>query len=168
MTDLSRTIATADRVRAFAMALVVAGLAAVLFLAQDGGPAEGSTYTSNESIEYLEFAGTIRNTGSGWYVLDDAGHEPDDITMGAVTSSTVTVLFPLCAQVTYVIVDEDDTYASTWGASFGGSMGFGSVAIKGSINDSSDTGTAQDLWDPTTDYSGSSNIWIVGRCIPAA
>lgn len=165
MTD---TITTADRVRAFAMGLVVAVLAAVLFLAQDGGPAEGSTYTSNEGTEYLEFAGTIRNTGSGWYVIKDAGHEPDDITMGAVTSSTVTVLFPLCAQVTYVIVGPDDTYASTWGASFGGSLGFASVAIKGSINDGTDSGTAQDLWDPTTDYSGSSNIWIVGRCIPAA
>jgi hypothetical protein len=166
MTDLSHT--TADRVRAFAMAVVVAALAAVLFLAQDGGPAEGSTYTTNENTEYLEFAGTVRNTGDGWYVLNDTGHEPDDLTMGAVTPTTVTVLIPQCSQVTFVLVGPDETYASTWGASFGGSMGFASVVIKGSINDGSDSGTAQDLWNPLEDYSGSSNIWITGRCLPAA
>jgi hypothetical protein len=158
---------TADRARVALMAILTAAIAVMLLVTTGGGTSSGSTYTTNENTEYLEFAGTIRNTGDGWYVLNDAGHEPDDITMGAVTSSTVTVQFPLCSQVTYVIVGPDDTYASTWGASFGGSLGFASVAIKGSINDSSDSGTAQDLWDPTTDYSGSSNIWLVGRCIPA-
>jgi hypothetical protein len=168
MTDLSRTITTADRIRAFAMSLVVGVLAAVLFLAQDGGPAEGSTYTSNENTTYLEFAGTVRNTGT-WEVLNNTGHEPDDLlSVTNVTSTSIRVNHPLCAEVVSVIVGADNEYAQDFGAKFGASASFGYFVVEGSVNDGSDTGTADDIWDPTTDYSGNSNIWVFGRCIPAA
>lgn len=138
-----------------------------LFLVFRGVPAAGSTYTSNESQVYQDIAGTIRNTGSGWYVLNDAGHEPDDMAIGTVTTTTVQVLFPECSQVVAMIVGPDDTYASSaWHATFGASVGFDNAVIKGSIKDSADSGSGPDPWDPTTDFSGSSNIWIMARCIP--
>ena len=148
-----------------AVLLIVAITALLVFTR--GGVSEGSTYTSNESVTYQDIAGTIRNTGSGWYVLNDAGHEPDDLAIGTVTTSSVQVLFPECSQVVAMIAGPDDTYASSaWHATFGASVGFDNAVIKGSIKDSSDTGSSPDPWDPTTDYSGTSNIWFIGRCIP--
>jgi hypothetical protein len=130
--------------------------------------APGSTYTTNESVEYLEFAGTIRNTGSGWYVLNDAGHEPDDLlSIGTVTSTSVRVNHPLCAQVVSVIVGADNEFAQDFGGKFGASAGFGYFVIEGSVNDSSDTGTADDVWNPLEDYTAGTNIWIMGKCLPA-
>jgi hypothetical protein len=154
--------------RVLVSVLLVAAIAAVLVFAR-GGVSEGSTYTSNESQVYRDIAGTIRNTGSGWYVLNDTGHEPDDLTaIGTVTTTSVQVLFPECSQVVAMIAGPDDTYASsTWHATFGASVGFDNAVIKGSIKDGSDAGYLPDAWDPTTDFSGSSNIWFIGRCIPA-
>lgn len=144
-------------------ALAVVALAGVLFMFK-GGPAEGSTYVSDQSTVYQDFGGTIRNTGSGWYVLNDAGHEPDAITIGAVTTASVQVFYPACDQIVSFIAAPDDTYATTYGATFGASVGLTYAYIKGSINDGSDTGNAADPWDPTTDWSSSSNIWVSGRC----
>ena len=130
--------------------------------------APGSTYTTNESVEYLEFAGTIRNTGSGWYVLNDAGHEPDDLlSIGTVTSTSVRVNCPACSKIVSVIVGADNEYAQDCGGKFGPSAGFGYFVIEGSVNDSGDAGVADDIWDPTTDYTAGTNIWIIGKCLPA-
>jgi hypothetical protein len=145
--------------------LVVVAATTVLLFTQDA--ASGSTYTSDESQVYQDFGGTIRNSGSGWYVIDDAGHTPDGITIGTVTSTSVRVYYPACAEITSVLVGPDDTFAKDFGASFGASVGLTYLVITGSINDSSDSGTAQDVWDPTTDYTSGANIWISGRCIPA-
>jgi hypothetical protein len=150
-----------------ALAAVVAVIAAAALLFAQDDSASGSTYTTDQTTVYQDFGGTIRNSGSGWYVIDDAGHTPDGITIGVVNSTSVRVYYPACAEITSVSVDPDDTYAKDWGASFGASVGLTYLVITGSINDSADSGTAQDVWDPTTDYSSSSNIWITGRCIPA-
>jgi hypothetical protein len=152
--------------RALVSVLLVLAIAAVLVVAR-GGVSEGSTYVSDQSVTYQDFGGTIRNTGSGWYVLDDAGHEPDGITIGAVTSSSVQVYYPACSQIVSFIAAPDDTYAYTYSAVFGSSVGLTYAYIKGTIKDGSDSGYLPDPWDPTTDYSSSSNIWISGRCIPA-
>lgn len=151
--------------RVFAGLLVVA-FVAVLFLA-NGGPSAGSTYTSNDTTVYQDFGGTIRANSGGWFVLDDAAHTPDDITIGAVTATSVRIDYPACAEIISVVVTPDDTYAKTWGATFGASVGLSYSLISGSINDSADAGTNADVWDPTTDWSSSSNLWISGRCIPA-
>ena len=133
-----------------------------------GVVAPGSTYDTNQAVEYLEFAGTIRNTGSGWYVLNDAGHEPDDLlSIGTVTSTSVRINYPACSQIVSVIVGADNEYAQDFGAQFGISAGLTFGVIEGSINDSSDSGSADDIWDPTTDYTAGTNIWIMGKCLPA-
>jgi hypothetical protein len=149
-------------------ALIVFAAALVLLFTQVG-VSSGSTYVSDQGVTYQDIAGTIRNTGSGWYVLNDAGHEPDDLTaVGTVTTTSVQVLFPECSQIVAMIVGPDETYASSaWAATFGASVGFSNAVIKGSIKDGSDSGYLPDAWDPTTDFSGSSNIWFIGRCIPA-
>lgn len=144
-------------------AILVVAMAAVLLLL-GGGTSAGSTYTSDQSVTYQDFGGTLRNTGSGWYVLDDAGHTPDSLTIGSVTSTSVQVHYPACDEITSFIAAPDDTYAKDFGASFGASVGLTFAYIKGSINDGSDSGTAADAWDPTTDYTSTSNIWISGRC----
>lgn len=143
--------------------IAVLALAGVLFILK-GGPANGSTYTSDQAVTYQDFGGTIRNSGSGWYVIDDAGHTPDGITIGAVTTTSVRVYYPACDVVTSVIVGADDTYAKDFSAVFGASVGLTYLVITGTIKDGSDSGYLPDVWDPTTDYSGSSNIWIMGRC----
>lgn len=130
--------------------------------------APGSTYTTNQAVEYLEFAGTVRNVGGVWAPLNDSGHEPDDLlSVTNVTATSIRVNHPLCAQVVSVIVGADNEYAQDFGAKFGPSAGFGYFVIEGSVNDSSDTGTADDVWNPLEDYTAGTNIWILGKCLPA-
>jgi len=144
-------------------ALAVVALAGVLFMFK-GGPAEGSTYVSDQAVTYQDFGGTVRNSGSGWYVVDDAGHTPDGITIGTVTSTSVRVYYPACDVITSVIVAVDDTYAQDFGLVVGASVGLTYLVMTGSVFDGSDSGYLPDVWNPQTDYSGSSNIWISGRC----
>jgi len=144
-------------------ALVVVALAGVLFMLK-GGPANGSTYVSDQSTVYQDFGGTVRNTGSGWYVVDDAGHTPDGITIGVVTSTSVRVYYPACDVITSVVVAVDDTYAQDFGLIVGASVGLTYLVMTGSVFDGGDAGYLPDVWNPQTDYSGSSNIWISGRC----
>lgn len=130
--------------------------------------APGSTYDTNQGVEYLEFAGTVCNDGTGWAPLNNSGHADDDlISVTNVTSTSIRVNHPLCAQVVSVIVGADNEYAQDFGGKFGASAGFGYFVIEGSVNDSSDTGVADDIWDPTTDYTAGTNIWIMGKCLPA-
>lgn len=148
---------------------MITGLTGFAWSNQSTGTVEpASTYTTNQQVEYLEFAGTIRNDGSGWAPLNNTGHADDDlISVTNVTTTSLRVNHPLCAQVVSVIVDEDNEYAQDFGASFGASAGFGYFVIEGSVNDSADAGTANDIWDPTTDYTAGTNIWIMGKCLPA-
>lgn len=152
--------------RTLVSVLLVAAIAAVLVFAK-GDVSEGSTYVSDQSVTYQDFGGTIRNTGSGWYVINDAGHEPDGIAIGTITTTSVQVLYPACSQIVSFIAAPDDTYAYSYSAVFGSSVGLTYAYIKGTIKDGSDSGYLPDPWDPTTDYTSSSNIWISGRCIPA-
>lgn len=147
---------------------LIAGLAGFAWSNQSGTVEPASTYTTNQSVEYLEFAGTVRNVNGVWGPLDDSGHEPDDIlSVTNVTSTSIRVNHPLCAQVVSVIVGADNEYAQDFGAQFGPSAGFGFFVIEGSISDGPDAGTADDIWDPTTDYTAGTNIWIMGKCLPA-
>jgi hypothetical protein len=151
------------RAHTIGTALLVIAVFALL-LVRLGDPVAGSTYTSDQATIYQDFGGTIRNSGSGWFVLDDAGHTPDGISIGTVTSTSVRVNYPACDVVTAVVVGADDTYAKDYSAVFGASVGLTYLVITGTIKDGSDSGYLPDVWDPTTDYSGSSNIWISGRC----
>jgi hypothetical protein len=151
------------RAHTIGTALLIVAVFALL-LVRLGDPVAGSTYTSDQSTIYQDFGGTIRNTGSGWFVLDDTGHTPDGITIGTVTSTSVRVNYPACDVVTAVVVGADDTYAKDYSAVFGASVGLTYLVITGTVKDGSDSGYLPDVWDPTTDYSGSSNIWISGRC----
>lgn len=153
-----------DRVRVVGAALLVLAIAALLLFVR-GGVSAGSTYVSEQSVTYQDFGGTLRANSAGWYVLDDAAHTPDDITIGAVTSTSVRIDYPACDEIVSVVVTPDDTYAKTYGAAFGASVGLSYSLISGSINDGPDAGSAADVWDPTTDWSSGSNIWVSGRCI---
>ena len=130
--------------------------------------APGSTYDTNQGVEYLEFAGTVRNDGTGWAPLNNSGHADDDLlSVTNVTATSIRVNHPLCAQVVSVIVGADNEYAQDFGAKFGPSAGFGYFVIEGSVNDSSDSGTADDVWNPLEDFTAGTNIWILGKCLPA-
>lgn len=144
--------------------VLLVAVAVAFLLTYRIGPASGSTYDSNEAVTYQDFGGTIRNTGSGWYVIDDAGHTPDSITIGTVTSTSVRVNYPACDVITTVIVAVDDTYAQDFGLVVGASVGLTYLVMTGSVFDGSDSGYLPDTWNPQTDYAGSSNIWISGRC----
>lgn len=163
MSTLNCAPARPRNAQAIISAVLVAAMAVVILLL-GGGTSSGSTYVSDQSQTYQDFGGTLRNTGSGWYVLNDSAHQPDGITIGAVTSTSVQVHYPACDEIVSFIAAPDDTYATSFGASFGASVGLTFAYIKGSVNDGPDAGTAPDVWDPTTDYTSVSNIWVSGRC----
>jgi hypothetical protein len=114
-----------------------------------------SSHTTIDGVVYQEYSGTIRNAGNGWYVINDAGHEPDGISIGAVTSTTVQIEYPACTQIIFASVSPDETFAKL-GATFGASVGLDNAIIQGKVN-----GT---LFNPATWSNGSANIWFYVRC----
>lgn len=143
-----------------AAVIVIIGVIAALigFARSQHDDAEpGSTYTTDQSVTYQDFGGTIRNSGNGWHVIDDAGHEPDDLAIGTVTSTYVQVLYPTCDEIVSFVAAPDDTFAMTYGATFGASVGLSNAYIKGRVNGAK--------FNPSTWSNTSANIWITGRCL---
>lgn len=114
-----------------------------------------ATFTSHEGDTYMKLSAALRNSGSGWHVIDDTGHEPLDITIGAVTKTTLEVLFPTAIQVCDVLVGPDEGFAKPpYSATFGASVGFNKAIIQGTVSGS--------LFNPSTWSNASANIWLTG------
>lgn len=80
---------------------------------------------------YRLIACTLRNTGSGFAILNDASHEPIGVTSvtTAGDNSTITLNYSFTAtQVGSLVVVPDDTFASL-GYEFGASVGLTSAVI---------------------------------------
>lgn len=114
-----------------------------------------ATFTSNEGDMYMKLSAAIRNSGNGWHVIDDAAHEPLGISIGAVTTANIEILYPAGVEVCDMIVGPDETFARPpYKATFGASVGLYRAFICGTVS-----GVA---FNPTTWVSSSANIWISG------
>lgn len=114
-----------------------------------------ATFTSNEGDTYMKLSAAIRNSGSGWHVIDDANHEPLEITLGSVTSTYIELLFPTVAQVCDLLCGPDETFASPpYEASFGASVGMDRAFIKGTVSGAQ--------FNPLTWSDKWANIWLSG------
>lgn len=120
-----------------------------------------ATFTSDQGDKYMKLSAALRNSGSGWHVIDDAGHEPLGITIGAVTQTTLEVLFPDALQVCDFICGPDEGFAKPPNkAVFGASVGLNRAIIQGTV------GGAQ--FNPQTWSSTSANIWVSGWMLLSA
>lgn len=90
--------------------------------------------TDNAGVVHRIVAGSLRNTGSGWFVVNDSVNEPSDLAIGAVTSSTIQVTFPASAQVETFIVAPDAAFAGLHTVNFGASVGLSSASIRGRLD----------------------------------
>jgi len=114
-----------------------------------------ATFTSNEGDTFMKLSAALRNSGTGWHVIDDTGHEPLGITIGAVTSTTLEVLFPTAAQVCDLVVGPDETFAKPpYKATFGASVGLYRAIIQGTVSGVQ--------FNPQTWEHASANIWLTG------
>lgn len=91
-------------------------------------------FTDDAGVQHRIVAGSLRNTGSGWFVVNDAINEPSDLSIGTVTTSSIQVLFPASAQMETFIVAPDSAFAGSHTVSFGASVGLSSATIKGRID----------------------------------
>lgn len=78
---------------------------------------------------YQMVAGVIRNTGSGWGIIDDVDHTPLNIDGVSNDTSTITIDHSSigASEVVSLIVAPDETYAGVY--DFGSSVGVDSTAI---------------------------------------
>lgn len=121
-----------------------------------------ATFTSNEGDTYMKLSAALRNSGdgNGWGVIDGDGHEPLGITIGAVTSSTLEVLFPNAIQVCDLVCGPDETFAKPpYKAVFGASVGFYRAIIQGTVSGVQ--------FNPQTWSHPSANIWVSGWMLMA-
>lgn len=114
-----------------------------------------ATFTSDQGDVYMKLSAALRNSGDGWHVIDDTGHDPLDITIGAVTSTTLEVLFPTVAQVCDLLVGPDETFAKPpYKATFGASVGLYRAIIQGTVSGAQ--------FNPLTWSHTSANLWLSG------
>lgn len=114
-----------------------------------------ATFTSTQGDTYMKLSAALRNKGTGWLVIDDANHEPLGITIGAVTSTSIEVLFPAAVQVCDLVVGPDETFARPpYSAAFGASVGLNRAVIEGTV--------AGAPFDPLTWSNSLANIWLTG------
>lgn len=78
--------------------------------------------------KFRVIAGTIRNTGTGWEVLNDTGHRPTGVTGVTVTSTAIVVSFASTLKVVSFVCGPDETYASR-GLRVGASVGLSSANV---------------------------------------
>lgn len=125
------------------------GAAAFLraYVAETGG--------GEEPTEMFEILGAIRNTGTGWFVIQDSGHEPINIASLSDQGSALRLTYgPTASKVGTLLITPDETYAQA-GYSAGASVGSSYADIKFGQN-----GTAK---NPSQVSSSSGNFWIYGK-----
>ncbi|MFF4834115.1 hypothetical protein [Streptomyces sp. NPDC001315] len=102
-------------------------------------------------------AGTIRNTGSGWQLLDDDAHEPSGITGVTEQAGYIELQHAVgAAQVVALTVTVDETYAKS-GLRCGASVGLDHSFI---YLYSGAAGSA--ALNPATVSAANGNLWVLG------
>lgn len=113
---------------------------------------------TESGVRLAEVVGTLRNTGSGWTVLSNAGHEPSGITAVDTLPDRLRVHYAFTAvKVRGLIVSVDETFAAArlWaGASVG--LSYADILLY------SDASGPAPL-DPSTLTSPTGNLWLAGR-----
>lgn len=90
------------------------------------------TVVGTPGKRYRIVACVIRNTGSGFEFISDAGHVPVGVKNIVTTSTSITVNLSFTAnRVGSVVVVPDETFAKA-GYVFGASVGLSSITIQGS------------------------------------
>jgi len=117
---------------------------------------EGGSGTSISTQRIV--ACTLRNTGSGWFILTDASHSPVGVSSVSVSSTAITLNYSFTAtKVNTSAVTVDETFATTPTQYLvGASSGLSSMVIYMSI-----AGTPG-VVDPTTVVSATGNLWVYG------
>lgn len=85
-------------------------------------------------VQHRIVAGSLRNTGSGWFVVNDSVNEPSDLVIDTVTSTTIKVTYPACSQVEVFLATPSAAFAGAHLVSFGGDAGLSTASIKGRID----------------------------------
>jgi hypothetical protein len=118
-------------------------------------------FVGDDGRTYRLVSGTIRNTGTGWALINDTGHRPSGITAVVTHPDHIEIQHPVGAvRVSSFQVTADETYAAC-GLAVGISAGFDLSNIflytqPGTLQ------TPAPRADPATIASSTGNIWITG------
>jgi hypothetical protein len=113
--------------------------------------------TTEDGTRLAIIAGALRNTGTGWHVIDDTGHEPSGITGLIQQADHLEVQHAVGAvRVVSMTVTVDETYAGT-GLRVGASAGKTLSRIY--LYAGADGSPAV---DPATVCATNGNLWISG------
>lgn len=117
-------------------------------------PFAGSTYQNTRDDGIYMVACVIRNTGSGWFLLDDAGHKP--LNVNSIAENTVSVIldFPVSNFIYSLVVTPDETYALQ-GINVGASVSTNQITIQFSDKDGNQI-------SPSILTNPSGNFWVMG------
>lgn len=119
-----------------------------------GWSSAGATPTVFPKLQQV--AGTIRNTGSGWDVLDDSTHESIGVASVSEDTSKITITFDFTAtKVVSFVATPDETYTGSDISSIGASVAVTYAELYL-------TNAAGSAVDPTSLTNGSGNIWFQG------
>jgi len=111
-------------------------------------------YLKKLESEYCFIGGTIRNSGDGWYLLDNDGHEPLNILKVETTDKNIIIYYTGYSKVISFSVTPDETMGAE-GYTVGASVGLDHTIINVYDKD-------HNLINPYDYINGGGNIWISG------
>jgi hypothetical protein len=125
-----------------------------------------STFVGEDGRVYRLISCTIRNTGTGWAALDEAGHEPTGITGVITNSDHVRIDHAVGAvKVSSFQVTPDETLAAM-GVRVGISAGLDYSRIQLYTAPGTLASPASPV-NPATVVAAGGNIWITGWLVTA-
>lgn len=108
------------------------------------------------SVGQVEVGGVLRNTGSGWYVLNDAAHESSGLTTITQTATYIEVNHPVGALKVHELQVTPDEYYASVGIRVGASVGLTYTRIFFY------QGTSATPVNPATLTASNGNLWLSG------
>lgn len=116
----------------------------------------------NSCIDGGEIAGVIRNSGNGWYVINDKDHKSLNIDSVETTANYIRVYYSFNAKYIYTFSVSSDEALIKAGIIAGASVGLNSSTIQLSKISLMSSGKVSPLVVDTHQYPFS-NLWISGR-----
>lgn len=90
--------------------------------------------TDDAGIQHRVVCGSLRKISGSWVVVDDSINEPSDLSIGAITTTSIQVTFPACSQLETFTVGPDSVIAGAHTICLGASVGLNSATIRGRLD----------------------------------
>ena len=92
-----------------------------------------SLFTDTTGAQHRRVGGVLRVANGAWELANDTDYQSDDLTLGAIGASTITLTFPPALKIVSFRASPDAQFAQNYGASFGVDAELDQAVIRGRL-----------------------------------